>query len=380
MPYCARIKEKNREIHPMATISTIKNLTGLALGLMVLVACDEASVIPEAPVRAIKPFYVAELAGGTIRSFNGTVASSGTSTLSFSVGGTINSIDVNAGDQVKSGQILATLDNAPYQLDVDAAKSQQNASKANLETQKSDLKRQKDLYERGWVAKVVYDQALLSYESAKEDLNYNQSKLSGANRNLSRTELSAPYDGVIATRTAEPFTEVTAGNPIFEINAKGALEVIMSIPDSLISKISIGLPVKVTSDQVANCGCQGRITEIGSIASAANAVTVKATLNAPPADLLPGVSTSVFVPMAISTDTDGYLLPLNAIAASGDSGEGYVFKFDQSSGTVSKVSIKGRAGRDNMIQITEGIAAGDIIAAAGVSFLRDGQKVKLLGQ
>jgi len=364
----------------MTITKAINSLAVLTVGILVLAACDDGGTIPEPPIRSIKPFYVSELAGGQVRNFNGTVAASGTSTLSFSIGGTIKTITVNAGDRVSNGQALATLDGAPYKLDVDAARSQLNAAKATLATQKTELKRQKDLYDRGWVAKVVYDQALLSFESSKEDLNYKQSKLSSAERDLANTILKAPYDGIIANRTAEPFTEISAGNPLFEINAKGALEVIISVPNTIVSRFTIGQPVKINSDQIAGCGCQGRITEIGSVATAANAVTVKATLENPPANLIPGVSMNVFVALSDTDNIDGYLLPLNAIAASTGEGTGYVFIFDEGSGSVKRVEIRGRAGRDNMVQVIEGVKAGDIVAAAGVSFLRDGQKVKLMGQ
>ena len=69
-----------------------------------------------------------------------------------------------------------------------------------------------------------------------------------------------------------------------------------------------------------------------------------------------------------------------AIAPGDQAGSGYVFKFDPEAGAVSKVAISGDEGRDNMIAVSEGVEAGDILAAAGVSFLRDGQKVKLLGE
>ena len=56
----------------------------------------------------------------------------------------------------------------------------------------------------------------------------------------------------------------------------------------------------------------------------------------------------------------------------------YVFRYAPGEGVVRRVAIKGREGRDNLVAVREGLRPGDIIAVAGVSFLRDGQKVTLL--
>ena len=77
----------------------------------------------------------------------------------------------------------------------------------------------------------------------------------------------------------------------------------------------------------------------------------------------------------------GFLVPLAAIAPGDEASRGYLFKYDVQAGVLRKVPVRGGAGSaGNLIEIVEGVTAGDIIAAAGVSFLRDGQRVKLLGQ
>ena len=85
--------------------------------------------------------------------------------------------------------------------------------------------------------------------------------------------------------------------------------------------------------------------------------------------------------VAISLDlggTDGFLVPLSAIVPGERKGEGFTFRYDEASSTLERVALTGVGVRDDMVVITDGISAGDVIAVAGVSFLRDGQKVKLL--
>jgi len=73
-----------------------------------------------------------------------------------------------------------------------------------------------------------------------------------------------------------------------------------------------------------------------------------------------------------------YLLPLAAIGPGTQRGEGFVFIFDPDTSTVRKSLVLGRGATDNMVAIYQGVKAGDVVAVAGVSFLSDGQKVKLL--
>jgi hypothetical protein len=75
-----------------------------------------------------------------------------------------------------------------------------------------------------------------------------------------------------------------------------------------------------------------------------------------------------------------YLVPLSAIAQRGGTLKGDVFIYDPQTSTVKKSPIIGASVRGNDAVITEGVKAGDIIAVAGVSFLEDGQKVKLMEQ
>jgi multidrug efflux pump subunit AcrA (membrane-fusion protein) len=75
-----------------------------------------------------------------------------------------------------------------------------------------------------------------------------------------------------------------------------------------------------------------------------------------------------------------YLVPVSALAGGDEPGSGFIFVFDPATSTVVKTTIRGGGVRDNRVVINEGIEAGDVIAVAGVSFLRDGQKVKLMSK
>ena len=150
-------------------------------------------------VRAIKPYYVSEPAGGDVRRYSGTIKASDTSALSFALAGTVATVAVKQGESVTAGQVLATLDPRPLELDVQAAQSQLDSARAKRDEKKTMLDRQRTLFDRGWVAKAALDQAVAAFEAADGDLNLARSRLGSAERDLAKTRLTAPFDGQIAS-------------------------------------------------------------------------------------------------------------------------------------------------------------------------------------
>lgn len=347
----------------------------------VLIGCEEAPPPKVERVRAIKPYYVSDPAGGDVRRYSGTIIAANTSSLGFAVSGTVKTIEAKAGDRVKAGQVLATLEPNIYALNVKSAQAELKSQRAELEQVRQEIARQKELFKKGWVAKAAYEKTAALLGVAEEGLNLTRARLGLAEQDLAKTRLTAPFDGIISARAADPFAEVSTGQKIFQIDSEGAFETDISISDSVIKRITIGAPVTINAATVPGCGCRGRITEIGAQAGAANAVLVKAAILDGTSKLVPGMAVEVSVVLSGSTGPRGFLVPLVALAPGDAKAKGYVFKFDQKEGVVRKTPIVGKAGIDgNMIGVSQGVDAGDILAAAGVSFLRDGQRVKLMGQ
>ncbi len=350
--------------------------------LAALAACDsELEAPPPERVRAIKPYHVNEPAGGDVRRYSGEIVPSDTSVLSFAVAGTVASVAVTAGEKVEAGQVLARLDPKRFQLDVEASRSELTAARAKFVDKRSTLDRQRKLFEKGWVARAALDQATAAFEAAEGEVNLARARLGTAERDFANTSLSAPFDGVIASRNIEPFEEVSIGKAAFLVNSKGAMEVDLTVPDAIVQRLAVGLPAQVEVATLAGCGCTGRVSEIGATSGAAGAVAVKVALLAAESGLLSGMTAEVKLVLSGSGSERGFLVPLAAIAPGDQKADGYVFKFDGEAGVVRRVPIKGGHGAsENLIEIVDGIGSGDIVAAAGVSFLRDGQRVKLLGQ
>jgi RND family efflux transporter MFP subunit len=359
------------------TKPALKQIICLLCLSFALTACKEKVEIVEA-IRAIKTMTVEKQATEQIRKFSGIVAAVDSSGLSFQVGGQVEAVKVDIGDHVKKGQVLAVLDPEPYQLGVDAAKAALVKARANVTNTKSEYERQKRVFEQGAGAKSDLDAAEYNYRAAKSAVDYQISRLSLAKRDLRKTTLRAPYDGTIAWRAIEPHEEVKVGQKVFEIDAKGEREVQLAVPETVIDRIHIDDPAEITFPTVAGKTVKGWITYIGSAAVKANAFPVKVELIDPGPDIKPGMTAEVNLFLKDRDKKIGYLVPLQAILPTAEAQHGYVFVYDPQTSTVKKTPIRYGGGLRNEAAVYEGLKAGDIIAVAGVSFLADGLKVKLM--
>ena len=352
----------------------------MAFAALAISGCEQEQpeIIPQ--IRAIKTFTVTEVASGQTRKFSGRVYATDSSTLSFQVAGNVQKMLVNQGDRVKKAQIMAVLDKQPYKLDVKSAQADLQKARSGQTQASQEYRRQEKLFKKGWIAKARLDRALRSKDSAASQVDFATSKLNLARRDLRLTELRAPYDGAISRKRIDAFVEVKTGQPVYDIEAAGALEVRFDIPETTISRITLGMPVSVTFPTAPGEVLQARITEIGSSAGRANAFPVKAGLDDPPSQVRSGMTAEATVLLKQEGSDSAYLVPLAAIAPADKSRQGYIFIYDATTQTVKKNLVKAKGVSDNLVHVYEGVKAGDVVAAAGVSFLNDGQKVKLMRQ
>jgi RND family efflux transporter MFP subunit len=340
-------------------------------------ACKEKTEIVE-QVRSLKTITVSEPATGQIRKFSGIVRATDSSNLSFEVSGRVETVHVDVGSRVGKGQLLAVLDKEPYRLDVDAAQAELEKAKANVVNTKEEYDRQERVYSQGAGAKSKLEQAKYNYDAARSQVNYQMAKLNLAKRNLSKTMLTSPYDGYIAWRSVDPHEEIKVGQKVFAIDAKGTLEVDLAVPETTINRVHIGTPSTVRFPTMPDHSVKGRISDIGSAAVKSNAFPVKVGLIEPPANINPGMTAEVSLVLKDDSQIAGYLVPLQAILPAKEVGQGYAFVYDPKTSTVRKTPVQTLGAEQNMTIISEGLFAGDIIAVAGVSFLADGMKVKLM--
>ena len=349
-------------------------LLGIAVGLT---ACKEEPEIVEV-IRAIKTITVKEQETEKIFKFSGQVAAVDSSGLSFQVGGQVASVEVDIGDRVKKGQVLAVLDPEPYQLEVDAIQAELVKAGDNVTKTKAEYERQKNIFEQGAGAERFVEVAEYQYKAASSAVKYQLARLDQVRRDLRKTKLISPYDGIIAWRSVQPNEEVGVGQKILEINATGKMEVELAIPETTVDRIHIDDPATITFPTLPGESTKGRISYIGGAAVKANAFPVKVELIDPNEKVKPGMTAEASLTVKDENRQPGFLVPMQAVLPSPEPDRGYAFVYDSQTSTVKKTPVRSRGTDNKKVIVNEGLAAGDIIAVAGVSFLADGMEVKLL--
>ena len=359
------------------TKRTFKRMVWLLCVAVALAACKKEPEIVEV-IRAIKTITVKEQETEKILKFSGQVAAVDSSGLSFEVSGQVESVEVDIGDRVKKGEVLAVLDPEPYQLEVNATDAELIKARENVTKTKAEYERQKRIFEQGAGAQRFVEVTEYDYKAALSAVNFQIAKLDLARRNLRKTKLPSPYNGVIAWRSVEPNEEVRAGQKILEINATGEMEVELAIPETTIDRIKIDDAATITFPTLPGESAKGRISYIGGAAVKANAFPVKVELIDPNEKVKPGMTAEATLTVKDENRKPGYLVPIQALLPSAEPDRGYAFVYDPDTSTVKKTPVHSRGTENKKVVVDEGLKAGDIIAVAGVSFLADGLEVKLL--
>ncbi len=360
-----------------------KQLLVVTVAAFGLAACEEEPVEFAEPIRAIKTITVAERGSGTTRKFSGTVEATDTSSLSFEVSGNVTEVLVDTGAEIKEGQVLARLDTQTFEIAVQGYQADLGRAKAVATEKALELERQKVLFEKKWVSKAAHDQAVAANDTARNEVSIAEARLSLARRDLAKTVLVAPFDGLVALRLVDPFVEVARGQALFEVFAEGALEIAINVPENIIEQINMGLPAEVSVPSVPECGCKAIVSEIGSVTIEANSFPVKAVLIERPASVRPGMTAEIQFRIGEQEGENSFLIPIAALTAREGpedeiSSRSDVFVFDPDSSTVVRRRVQVRGGTGDLVEVFDGLEAGELVAVAGVSYLSDGRKVKLL--
>ena len=361
------------------TKQTLKRMVWLLCLSVALTACKEKAEIIEV-VRSIKAVTVKEQSTEQILKYSGLVAAVDSSDLSFEVGGQVESVFVDIGDQVENGQVLAALDPEPYQLEVGAIKAELKKARDNVTKTKSQYERHKRIFEEGAGAESWVEVAEYNYKAARSAVNLQRARLDLANRDLRKTKLLSPYDGTIAWRSVQPHEEVQAGRKVFEINASGQMEVQLAVPETVIDRIHVDDQATITFPTLPGEFAKARISYIGSAAVKANAFPVKVMLTDPNLKVKPGMTAEANLITKDESRGPGYLVPLQALLLTPEAGQAHAFVYDPQTSTVKKTPVRALGTEQKKAIVIEGLSVGDIIAVAGVSFLADGMEVKLLKQ
>lgn len=343
---------------------------GIRLGLAAAVVITAGAVAfwsPQAANIEEKPVPVrvavaktAERAG-EIRA-TGTLLFKREVTLGFKVTGIVKSFNVDSGDAVKQGDLLARLD----ATEVGARNADAQAQLDNAELQ---LKRQQELNAKGFASQAAVDNAKMAVDRAK-------AARAASGFDTAKAELRAPADGVVLSRLAEPNEVATAGKPILLFgDASGGLILLTPVSDTQITRVRGGDP-----SIIRFAGLQPLKGTVDRLAAKADARTgafdVEIKLSEVSSGLRSGLVGEARIVPSIKDQLSAYLAIPTIALLEGRGDQAAVFVVDKT-GKAHRRSVRVGGFLDDLVLIAEGLTAGERVVTSGAPYLRNGQAVMI---
>ena len=329
----------------------------------ILTNCNSELATPEVP-RAAKTLTIADPAVLSARTFPGKAEATQEVNLAFEVSGNVISRNVNKGDKVLTGDVLARLDPRDYQNELDAAQAETQRARAH-----------RDRIELAARTGAV---SLQDLTDAEARLNVAIAKLNIRQKALDDTQLRAPFSGVVAATYVEQYQRVIGKQKVLRLLDMSQIEMTIDIPENLISYIRYVTSVWCRFDAFPDRTVTAQIKEIGAEASLTTRTYPVTIIMEPPKgiQILPGmagvVGGSADLPPGLIQN--GVEIPVAAVF-SDQPDAAFVWVISPPDNTVTRRAVTLGDLTPRGVMVTDGLAIGDRIAIAGVSYLREGQIV-----
>lgn len=338
-------------------------LIGLAaLSVVILQSCYKStSETTSVNDRKAYPVAISSVGIDTMVKENyyiGTIEPIQTLSISFSIPGIVQNVNVSEGQFVGKGTVLAQLDNSTYL--------------SSLKMSEAVEKQARDAYER--LSKVYKEGSLpeIKYVDIQTKLQQAEATTEITRKNISDCIIKAPTSGVVGKRNVEPGTNAMPMTPAFTLCKIDEVLVKIPIPESEISKMRKGEKARIVVPALDNMEFNGTIEEIGVMANfISHTYDVKVRIRNSKNILKPGMVCNAYIDKTASNN--GISVANNAVIS--ENGKTFVYVVNPDKRTVSKKEVKtGRYSGNNII-INEGIQSGENIVVSGQQKLYDGAPI-----
>ena len=269
-------------------------------------------------------------------------------------GGRIRKVNVEVGDYVVKGQVLAEMD-----------RLQLEQMELQVQNDEIEYERLKGLYEEGGVSKSDFETAELGYKVRRTNLN-----------NLrENTILRSPINGYVTARNFDAGDMFSLSAPLFVVQQVTPVKLLVGISESEYTKVAKGDEVSLTVDALPGRTFTGKVERLHPTMDAGTH-TFKAEVRVPNTDrvLRPGMYARVTVNFGTRRSV---VVPDQALVKQEGTGTRFIYVL-QEDGTVRYLPVKTGRHIGTEYEITEGLQDGQIIVVKGHAALRDGVKVNVL--
>jgi RND family efflux transporter MFP subunit len=369
---------------------------GILLILLICLAdlsagCRRNAAVAAAPLTPVSVSAIGTHAVGNRTPYSAGIVPYSQVDLAFKSGGYIESIfqvrgadgrmrNVQEGDWVAGGTVLARVRESDYIANVNVARAQLAQAQAAWEQARPDFERTDVLYRTDSVTKPQYDAAKARLDSAKAGADSAASALSQAETALNDCALKAPIDAWVLKRNVEVGSLVGQAAVGFSLAETRLVKVVFGVPDVVVGSLKMGQPQVITT-AAATGQFNGRITAIAPAADPrTRTFSIEVTVSNRENVLRPGMIATLVLSGPHESGSMP-VLPLSAVVrAAGDPNRFGVFvveqRGDQFFARARTVELGPAYG--NVIGLEKGLEPGDRVITTGATQVRDGQQVRVL--
>lgn len=366
---------------------------GLLLGAALGAACGR-SVTAEKPARPVRVESVhSEVAAGGLR-YSATIQPFEQVPLAFRAAGYVREVrqvrgpdgrprNLQQGDAVTRGTVLARINPSDYLEKVNQAKAQLAEAVASLGRAEADAGRAESLYQGKALTRPDYDAATAGRAAAIARTEAARAQLEVAQIVLRDTYLTSPADGILLSRGVEIGALAQPGTVGFTLADLTRVKAVFGVPDQVVQRVHVGTPLRVTSDAFAGVEFPGRVTAVSPSADAQSRVfSVEVTIPNPDRRLKAGMVATVEVGADTQPDIEpgSPTVAVAAIVKSSRPGAFAVFLVDGPDDGATARARDVTLGRisGNRVAVNSGLKVGDRVIVSGASLVVDGDRVRVI--
>lgn len=270
----------------------------------------------------------------------------------------VSRIRFEEGELVKANQVLV-------ELDTDEARANLAVASADFSESRSNFKRAEELDR----TKSISQSELKQLQSAMEA---DQARVQAATARLSDLTIRAPFDGRVGLRRISAGSLVSPGTIITTLDDLDTIKLDFSLPEVLMAKLKPGLEISATSIAYPGMAFDGQVISIDTrVDPVTRSIAIRARLPNTEGLLRPGMLMSVVL---IQEDLDALVIPEQALIS--EQSRQYVFVIEDGRAEKRQVSTGRR--RPGELEITSGLAEGEMIVVEGTQRLQVGSEVEIL--
>jgi RND family efflux transporter MFP subunit len=372
---------------------TIRNWANLwaVVGYGICAGCQGESRPVEKPPTPVTVAAVEQLVSNDGANYSASLVPYTQVSLAFKSAGYVTDIlqrtgsdgrvrNIQQGDYVKKGTVLATVRQDDYRHSVEQYAGQLEQAKAGAQKAQQDFDRAKALYAANALTQPDYDSAKAQNDSAQGTLTTAQALWSQAQQALADCELRAPVDGTILSRNIELGALVSAGTPGFTLGDIHLVKAVFGVPDTMLSEVKLGKKQSVLTESYPQ-EFWGQITAISPQADQkSRTFQVEVTLPNEKELLKAGMVATLNLGQA-RLQHPVLVVPLGAIVSVNDGTRNFsvfVVKQEGARDIAHRRIVQPGDAYGNKVAITSGVSLGERVISNGATLVMDGQAVQII--